>query len=325
MSLSHDPPTRPPRHSAGLAALGFDPGARQRAGRPSTPRPAPGGLGSRRVEATTRRMEVLPRSSVDHVEARRRRLTTDAASRGVVPHRRNGSDSTPAESVPGVDGPDSTVRTRVMAPPVDAATTVTRYVPQVDRAADRRGRSLLDRPVTTSGRTSFARAVMAGDVDSPRSLPSEHVPLARSLLGDAPLPSISTGPQTAAALRQAGSAAATVGRTIYLDRSPGSDPRSRAVVAHELVHVAHGGDSPRFLDDTTDDAEERQAKTMEVAVTDTGAPAPGGRGENESGPTEGEEPPGPSAQLDMEDIVERLTDRVLFEVERRGGRYGGVF
>jgi len=60
------------------------------------------------------------------------------------------------------------------------------------------------------------------------------------------------------ALAAAGKRAATTGSVIHFQRSP--DPHAdRALVAHELAHVAHRSPLPRFFDDDRPSAEERHA------------------------------------------------------------------
>lgn len=95
-----------------------------------------------------------------------------------------------------------------------------------------------------------------------------------------------------------------------------------SVVSHELVHVTGRSREPRFLDDPKRDAEENAA--TEVASAVSAAP----RDNRDITPTtEGESAgeEGTSQPIDLDDLLDRLTDRMLIEVERRGGRYGGRF
>ncbi len=65
-----------------------------------------------------------------------------------------------------------------------------------------------------------------------------------------------------AALSAAGVSAATVGRTILLERAPTMAARDRELVAHEMVHAAANTKIPRFFDDPHHDHEERTAVSV---------------------------------------------------------------
>ena len=181
-------------------------------------------------------------------------------------------------------------------------------------------RPIVDGSGTSAVGRRFGQAVEEGGADPARPLPAAHVPLARRILGDGPLPEVSAGPRTTRLLREAGKEAATHRSTIYLDRIPGSDQHMRAVVAHELVHVAHGGSGPRFLRDDTADGEEQEARAAD------GVGAAPSRADSTEPATEAEATePADEPAVDLDELLEKITDRVLVEVERRGGRYRGVF
>ena len=65
-----------------------------------------------------------------------------------------------------------------------------------------------------------------------------------------------------AALAAAGTQAATIGRTILMDRAPSNGARDREVVAHEMVHAMANTAVPRFFDDPHHDHEERAAVSV---------------------------------------------------------------
>ncbi len=104
----------------------------------------------------------------------------------------------------------------------------------------------------------FLSALGSGRPDRSTALPGRFRPLARALIGGAPVRLV-TGAATRRALDVVGSAAATVGRTIYLAEAPGSSPRHREILAHELVHAARPSPVPRFFADPRPSAEERLA------------------------------------------------------------------
>jgi hypothetical protein len=141
------------------------------------------------------------------------------------------------------------------------------------------------------------------------------------VLGEGPLPEVSAGPLTGELLQAAGVAAASHRSTIYLPRPPGTDQRSRAVLAHELVHVAHAGSEPRFFDDERRDGEEREAHQAERLA----ASASSGAALSQGAASPGEEAEATASAVDIDDLLDDITDRVLVAIERRGGRYRGVF
>jgi len=97
-----------------------------------------------------------------------------------------------------------------------------------------------------------------GRGDQPAPLPGRFRPLARALTGGATVRLV-TGSATRRALDVVGSAAATVGRTIYLAEAPTGTRRHREIMAHELVHAARPSAVPRFFADPRPSAEERLA------------------------------------------------------------------
>jgi hypothetical protein len=93
------------------------------------------------------------------------------------------------------------------------------------------------------------------------------VPLARAIGGRrAAAAKLRVGPSTRAALAAAGHRAATIGSTIHLPVAPDRSPGAVAVLAHELVHVAHPSKKARFHEDRRDSPEERAARRVERRV-----------------------------------------------------------
>jgi hypothetical protein len=110
------------------------------------------------------------------------------------------------------------------------------------------------------------RIIRRARLDPVVALPPRLRSLAGTLGGRHPV-EVRSGPASAAALALARKPAMTIGSVIHLARPPDSSPASAAVVAHELVHVAHARRAavadrrrPRFFDDTMVDGEERVAR-----------------------------------------------------------------
>lgn len=143
---------------------------------------------------------------------------------------------------------------------------------------------------------------------------------------------IVTGPAVRAALEDAGAEAATVGSTVLLPEPPDGTPRALGVLAHELVHAAEPRATARFLGGEPDGEEERarrigeaveraaggahalpqeevQQLTAALSQLAAGAPAAASSSEREG---------------QMAALVEALGDRLLDEIDRRGGRFLGV-
>jgi hypothetical protein len=93
-----------------------------------------------------------------------------------------------------------------------------------------------------------------------RALPSSYRALAAHVT-DTPI-RIAHDATARAALSAAGATAATVGRTILMERAPTMAPRDRELVAHEMVHAAANTKIPRFFDDPHHDHEERTAVSV---------------------------------------------------------------
>lgn len=144
---------------------------------------------------------------------------------------------------------------------------------------------------------------------------------------------IVTGPAVRAALEDAGAEAATVGSTVLLPEPPDGSPRALGVLAHELVHAAEPRATTRFLGGEPDGEEERarrigeaveraaggahalpqgdvQQLTAALSRLAAGAPAAAANSSAQEG--------------QMTALVEALGDRLLDEIDRRGGRYLGV-
>ncbi len=185
-----------------------------------------------------------------------------------------------------------------------------------------------------------------GVVDRPEPIPARLRPLARSIVGSAPLPKISSGPLTQAALASAGAPAATTSGVVHLSTPSAADRPPIGLLAHELVHARTATTRPRFFGDTHVDSEERLARAVGAAA-DASAPTPAPAAEptiaradptpfQEREQPEGEGPfelPAEEAQLsepervpvDIDEIYQALEERILAELDRRGGRYAGVF
>lgn len=125
----------------------------------------------------------------------------------------------------------------------------------------------------SSASTRFAAVMRSRGQDRPEALPAHLEPLARVIAGRAPV-SMSTGPNSRAALAAAGKRAATVGRVIHLEGAPDRSARTSEIMAHELVHVARPSAVPRFFGDDHRDAEERHATRTGQLLRALGGHAP---------------------------------------------------
>ena len=93
-----------------------------------------------------------------------------------------------------------------------------------------------------------------------RALPASYRSLAASMTNASI--TIAHDATARAVLAAAGTQAATIGRTILMDRAPSTGARDREVVAHEMVHAMANTAVPRFFDDPHHDHEERAAVSV---------------------------------------------------------------
>ncbi len=104
---------------------------------------------------------------------------------------------------------------------------------------------------------AFTEVLRAAPSIAPRPLPESLRPLAAAIVGRTAV-SMRTDHVARRALAAAGKRAATTGSVIHLHREPDTHA-DRALIAHELTHVAHLSPLPRFFDDDRPSAEERRA------------------------------------------------------------------
>jgi hypothetical protein len=99
-----------------------------------------------------------------------------------------------------------------------------------------------------------------------------------------------------------------------------------SVVRHEVVHAVAAAGSPRFLNDSKVDDEERRARqAAEEAGQNSTGRTESGRQNRREAPTGRPIPsPQPLREAEMRRIVEMVERRVLDELERRGRRRPGV-
>lgn len=127
------------------------------------------------------------------------------------------------------------------------------------------GSGVDQREVLSSARSQGAirgeRSTEPGETVQP--LPAALEPLA-SALGVQGSVEVHSGPLTRRSLRALGTVAATVGRTIFVERPVDRSPAALSVVAHELVHVASGDTTggPRLFNDPHLDDEELHARRV---------------------------------------------------------------
>lgn len=115
-------------------------------------------------------------------------------------------------------------------------------------------------PTEGSAAEAFAAVLRDSPSIAPRPLPESIRTLAAVIVGHASV-SMRTDHVARRALAAAGKRAATTGSVIHLHRTP--DPRAdRALLAHELTHVAHPSPLPRFFDDDRRSDEERRAEDI---------------------------------------------------------------
>lgn len=207
-------------------------------------------------------------------------------------------------------------------------------------------------PVSTVGRPASTReaeslwraAVTARRLETPRSLPASWGPLVRRLTGR-PTARFTTGPATRVALTTAGARAAITGDVLHLARTPVAE--DRAAVAHELAHSRTLMTRPRFWlrhesgDGDSDEGHARASAEQTLNRAPDAAAPPAGATPTEATPiepqaapsagSETETPAGAPAQIpvaqpiDVDALVDRLEQRLIREIERRGGRFSEVF
>ena len=121
-------------------------------------------------------------------------------------------------------------------------------------------------PRPTPGRTAaeaFSEVLRSAPSVAARPLPDALRPLAAAIVGHSVV-TMRTDHVARRALNAAGKRAATTGTVIHLARTP--DPIvDRALIAHELTHVAHPSTAPRFFDDVPS-VEERRADEIAALV-----------------------------------------------------------
>ena len=179
-------------------------------------------------------------------------LVTAQSSSATVPSE-NGAVAAIAEAGRPTDGPAG----RPTDGPATRPTATPRDEPVVRPPAD----ALATRAPSTTGDATAAEAFTAvlrsSPSIAPRPLPQPLRPLAAAIVGHTAV-SMRTDHVARRALAAAGKRAATTGSVIHLPRTP--DPRAdRALLAHELTHVAHPSALPRFFDDDRPSVEERRA------------------------------------------------------------------
>lgn len=142
---------------------------------------------------------------------------------------------------------------------------------------------------------------------------------------------IVTGPAVRAALAEAGAEAASVGTTVLLAEEPDGSPRSLGILAHELVHAAENGEAPRFLGGELDGEEERARRigaAVEQAAGEGQALSRGDVQQLTAALGRLTDAPVHASSTDhaeqMAALVDALGDRVLDELDRRGGRFLGL-
>ena len=117
---------------------------------------------------------------------------------------------------------------------------------------------------------AFSAVMRAEPPVAPRPLPATLRPLAAAIVGHTAV-EMRTDHAARRALAAAGKRAATVGNVIHLQRTP-ELVADRALIAHELTHVAHPSAEPRFFDDDRPSVEEARAE--EIARLVQRAPLP---------------------------------------------------